>query len=387
MTTGEIIKELQGHQTLLLDNIRQAGEEDYGRQFHPDLSPLGWHLGHCVFTEIYWLRERLLNDTDQSRELKALYVPELLSRQRRAAELPDFDSLCRWAQRIQEENRTLLEALLASGRSDPLLVDGFIAHFLSQHYAQHYETTMYILAQRRQHITSNAHATVPYTETTVPDMEVVTVPAGHYEIGTPGSGWAYDNELPVFSTYLETFHIAHRPVSNGEYLRFMQDGGYDRDEFWSPEGRHWRRVHGIREPEHWRRDEHGHFHLIDDKGCRPLPDTEPVFGVSLFEAIAFARWAGARLPHEYEWEAAKRSGAFAGDGRVWEWCANAFHPYEGFNPFPYEGYSVPWFDGRHYTLRGGSDYTRACIRRPGFRNYYQADKRHIRAGLRLVFPQ
>lgn len=386
MTTGEVIKELQGHQTMLLDNVRRAGEEDYNRQFHPDLSPLGWHLGHCVFTEIYWLRERLLNDTGQSRELKALYVPELMPKKERASELPDFDPLCRWAQEVQDEDRALLEALLESGRRDPLLENGFIAHFLSQHYAQHYETTMYIHAQRQQRLHTGS-SPVTRMEGMDPAMAAVTIPAGHYEIGTSDNRRIYDNELPVFTTYLETFHIAHRPVSNSEYLRFMEDGGYDRDVFWTPEGRHWRRVHGIRGPEHWRRDEHGRFHLIDDKGCRPLPDAEPVFGVSLFEAIAFARWAGARLPHEYEWEAAKKSGTLAGDGRVWEWCANAFHPYKGFSAFPYNGYSVPWFDGRHYTLRGGSDYTRACIRRPGFRNYYQADKRHIRAGLRLVFPQ
>lgn len=385
MTVGELIKELQGHQTMLLDNVRQAGEEDYNRQFHPDLSPLGWHLGHCVFTEIYWLRERLLNDTGQSRELKALYVPELLPKPMRAAELPDFNALCRWAQQIQDENRTLLEDVLESGRQDPLLEDGYIGHFLSQHYAQHYETTMCVHAQRKQRLHIEP-GTASHTIGTAQNTQAITVPAGYYEIGTPDNSRAYDNELPVFTTRLETFHIAVNPVSNSEYLRFMEDGGYEREEFWSPEGRRWRRAHDIRAPGHWRRDAHGRFYMVDDKGCRSLPEDDPVFGISHFEAHAFARWAGARLPHEYEWEAAKKSGALAGDGRVWEWCANTFHPYAGFSAFPYEGYSTPWFDGRHYTLRGGSDYTRACIRRPGFRNYYEADKRHIRAGLRLVFP-
>ncbi|MEX2525700.1 MAG: SUMF1/EgtB/PvdO family nonheme iron enzyme [Gammaproteobacteria bacterium] len=384
MTTAELIKEVQGHQALLLDNVRRAGEEDYGRQFHPDLSPLGWHLGHCVFTEIYWLRERLLNDNDQSDALKALYVPELMPKQKRAAELPDFDTLIDWAQRIQDENRELLEELLNSHGPDPLLEDGFVAHFLSQHYAQHYETTMYVHAQHRQQL--HCPAPAAHTQGAAPSTKAVTVPAGHYEIGTPDNARAYDNELPVFNVRLETFHIAVKPVSNSEYLRFMEDNGYNRDEFWSPEGRRWRREHGIFGPEHWRRDEHGLFYMIDDKGSRPLPADDPVFGISHFEACAFARWAGARLPHEYEWEAAKKSGALDGDGRVWEWCANAFHPYEGFNAFPYDGYSLPWFNDRHFSLRGGSDYTRACIRRPGFRNYYQAGKRHIRAGLRLVFP-
>lgn len=124
---------------------------------------------------------------------------------------------------------------------------------------------------------------------------------------------------------------------------------------------------------------------MDETGTRDLAADDPVSGVNHHEASAFARWAGARLPHEYEWESAARRRLLERSGAVWEWCANVFHPYIGFAAFPYEGYSVPYFDGRHFTLRGGSRLTQAPIRRPTFRNYYTAEKRHICAGIRLVF--
>jgi iron(II)-dependent oxidoreductase len=123
------------------------------------------------------------------------------------------------------------------------------------------------------------------------------------------------------------------------------------------------------------------------RGHYPLSADQPVAGISHYEARAFAAWAGARLAHEYQWEVAQRLGLLEQTGRVWEWCENRFHPYPGFRPFPYPEYSQPWFDGRHYSLRGGSVHTRPAVRRASFRNFFEADKRHIFAGLRLVFPE
>ena len=108
-------------------------------------------------------------------------------------------------------------------------------------------------------------------------------------------------------------------------------------------------------------------------------------GLSRFEAAAFARWAGGALPHEYQWEVARRRGVLDGVGAAWEWCANAFHPYPGFRAYPYREYSAPWYDGRHFALRGGGRYTEPEIKRASFRNYYTADCRHIFAGVRLLY--
>jgi len=121
-----------------------------------------------------------------------------------------------------------------------------------------------------------------------------------------------------------------------------------------------------------------------------LPLPIPVWGINYHEAQAFANWASlhhgqTRLPHEYEWEAAKQSDCLKITGQVWEWCQNSFHPYVNFRAFPYDGYSMPYFDASHFVMKGASRYTENVIQRNSFRNYYQADKRHQFAGCRLVF--
>lgn len=384
MNPGAMLEELGEQRTLLLDNVRRVPGADASRQYHPDLSPLGWHLGHCLFTELYWVREVLLGDASQSAGLKAVYVPELCPKPERAAALPEPRTLFAWAEEMRDEHEDLLPQLLEADRGERLLQDGFLLPFLSQHYAQHYETTMYVLAQRTGG-TAASGPPLPSPSPRPPSGEAVTVAGGRHDIGAEGRHRPYDNESPAFTTVLATFHIARRPVSNGEFLGFIEAGGYDNRDLWSSMGWRWRRQREITLPDHWRRDGGGMIYGVDEDGPHALEADAPVYGVSHFEARAFARWAGARLPHEYEWEAAKKNGALTQDGRVWEWCDNPLHPYDGFEAFPYAGYSVPYFDDRHYVLRGGSEYTRPCIRRPSFRNYYEPDKRHIRAGLRLVW--
>jgi iron(II)-dependent oxidoreductase len=212
----------------------------------------------------------------------------------------------------------------------------------------------------------------------------IDIPAGHYRIGGDRPV-AYDNEVPPQQADLGPFAIARRPVSNAEYLAFMDDGGYRKRELWDGAGWQWLRDSGIEQPEHWRSSRSGAWYAVGLRGACDLPPDDPVHGLSHYEASAFARWAGARLPHEYQWEAACRIGALEQTGRVWEWCGNTFHPYDGFAPFPYPEYSQPWFDGSHFSLKGGSLHTRPAIRRPSFRNFFEADKRHVFAGLRLAY--
>jgi iron(II)-dependent oxidoreductase len=195
---------------------------------------------------------------------------------------------------------------------------------------------------------------------------------------------------------LRAFALARHPVTQGQFAAFIAEDGYRRRALWTDAGWAWRKAQTIARPHHWTRN---------------APD-HPVAGVSAHEADAFCRWAGARLPTEFEWEHAARDlvvsancgnlggahlgttpvGRFAGGmsvdgahdlfGNVWEWTASNFAPYPGFRAWPYEGYSQAWFDGCHRVLRGGSWATRAFALRRSFRNWYVPETRLIFAGFR-----
>jgi iron(II)-dependent oxidoreductase len=353
------------------------------RQFHPDLSPLGWHIGHCALTERYWLREVVLGETPDDDDLQALYFPENSRKDQRAAALPARDELLAWARALHDDNRALLAELPSRAGDHALVRDGYLVDFLAQHYAQHLETMAYVLAQRAL---TQANDLIVGEEPQLqrPAPRPVRIAGGEYTIGCDALH-AYDNERPGHRVTLEPATLARDPVSNAQFLAFIEDDGYRRRELWSDAGWRWREQEAVDLPVFWRRDHAGRRHELTPDGPRALVGDAPVSGLGYWEAEAFARWAGARLPHEHEWEVLAGSGALGGIGQVWEWCANPLAPYPGFRPFPYDGYSMPWFDGNHFVLRGGSVHTRGAVRRTTFRNFYEPDKRHLFAGLRLAW--
>ena len=196
-----------------------------------------------------------------------------------------------------------------------------------------------LLARRLAHPESGHRVQNPLVPST-PKPDLVAVDQGHYRIGSQDEPFAYDNELPPQAVELSGFRIAHRPVSNAAYLAFMEAGGYGDDAIWSAEGRQWHGTARATAPLHWRRDASGHWHGVGLNGPVDLQPDEPVSGIGHHEALAFAAWTaslggaleGAVLQHEYQWEVAARSRQIAGTGRVWEWCANPFHPYPQFSP-------------------------------------------------------
>jgi iron(II)-dependent oxidoreductase len=371
---------LRALQRTLIALVEPLTEPELRNQLHPDLSPLGWHLGHCVFVEAFWIYQRWLGQPGRIDELHDLYGPERSPKPQRGGRLPDRATLLDWAgERLQRHVEILSEPPLAA-RGHPLLARDYLPRFLLQHHAQHFETMRMALAQRgTAHYRQHGSRIVPRQ----PRHETITLAAGEYLIGSDDTG-SYDNEGPPRHVRLAQIRLAKRPVRNDEYLAFMQDDGYRNRRWWSEAGWHWRCAHVVEHPEHWRPADGGWMALTPDDAA-PLHADDALIGISRFEAEAYAAWTGGRLPHEYEWEAAASQDLLDGIGTAWEWCHNRFHPYPGFRPFPYDGYSLPWFDGRHYVLRGGSPYTLPWIRRPSFRNFYTADKRHIFAGCRLAF--
>lgn len=363
------------------DIVARLPAEDVRTQYHNDLSPLGWHLGHCAFIETYWLREIVLGNDAVTATLHGVYFPDLCEKAARPELVLGRDRLLEWTCAVHNENLVLLADPLECIRQHRLMTADYLLGFLIQHYAQHLEIMHYVLAQRQLRITGQW---TPGGKLT-PASSVgkgIQLPAGPVTIGC-NEPCAYDNEQPRHEAWRAGGRIALHPVTNAEYLAFMEDGGYRRPELWSATGWAWLRNTRVNCPAQWRRSEH--WYEVSAFGPRDLEPGAAVCGVCFYEAEAFSHWVGAKLPHEFEWEAAARAGLLEGVGQVWEWCANRFHPYPGFRPFPYKGYSIPWFDGCHGVLRGGSEYTPPPVRRTSFRNFYNLDKRHICAGLRLAW--
>jgi iron(II)-dependent oxidoreductase len=379
------LAELEQSQTQLLALLTDVPDADLFRQYHPELSPLAWHLGHTAFMEAFWVRETVLGDDRLTAPLASLFRPERSPKEHRGTRLAKLPDQRQFAIRLFGEHLALLEDLRKRDPRPELLRDDYLVHFLTQHNQQHAETILQVLQQR-------AAADAPAYEFATPQpievrSEKFELPAGEVWLGSSDGPEPYDNERQRHAQPVHAFRIAARPVSNAEYLSFILDRGYERREYWSDEGWEWRSTNEITLPDSWRQPEPRRFHAIGPRGAEPLQGDNAATGLSCYEAEAFARFAGARLPTEPEWEYAARSVASFSDstGQAWEWCASAFYPYPGYRPFPYDGYSQPWFDGKHRTLRGGSRYTATKLRRPSFRNFYLPDKRHIFAGVRLAF--
>jgi ergothioneine biosynthesis protein EgtB len=229
-----------------------------------------------------------------------------------------------------------------------------------------------------------------------PDLEWVGFEEGVYEIGHDGEGFHFDNEGPRHPRYQTPFEIASRPVTNEEYIAFIEDGGYRRPELWLSLG--WAAVqqHNWTEPFYWERQEET-WRVFTLAGMRDVNEAETATHLSLFEADAYARWAGARLPTEFEWEIASRiastRGNFADEGlfhvraashdegplrqmfgNAWEWTRSQYDPYPGYNPAPgaIGEYNGKWMCNQ-FVLRGGSCATHSTHIRRTYRNFFHPD--------------
>jgi ergothioneine biosynthesis protein EgtB len=228
-------------------------------------------------------------------------------------------------------------------------------------------------------------------------------PSGVRRAGFGGSGFAFDNEGPVHNVYVNGFEIAPRPVNCGEFLRFISDDGYGRPELWLSDGWAARQRHGWTAPLYWHRDgPDSEWRVFTLRGERSLDPAEPVCHVSYYEADAFARWVGARLPTEFEWETAAGAREVSGNfldsghlhptnngdslyGDVWVWTASPYVAYPGYRPTTgalgeYNGK----FMCNQMVLRGGSCVTPAGHVRPTYRNFFPPDARWQFSGLRLA---
>jgi gamma-glutamyl hercynylcysteine S-oxide synthase len=311
------------------------------------MSPLAWDLGHVAAYEDLWLNHRLAG-----RELLRPGLAELYD----AFETPravrgDLDFL-RGAELLE-----YLEEVRARSLEAPVRDGGELHELVIRHELQHTETMLQTMALADLLPPGFSAPTVSGSGL---DMEVI--PAGPATIGAGPEGFAYDNERPRFEVSLPEFSIGRVPVTGADWAAFVEDGGYRRREWWTPEGWEW----------------------VQDVEPRSGAPDSPIVHISFFEAEAFARSREARLPTELEWEKTVGSGAISGLYLVWEWTASEFSAYDGFVAHPYREYSEVFFDKGYRVLRGGSYATHPRVASPHFRNWDLPQRRQLFAGLRIA---
>ncbi len=392
MIPAQTLGALAGIHERLVQLVETLPARDVNRRFHPRLPAAGWLLGRAVYLETHCLRGLVFDDHDLSGRVQHFFAHEITPDEALFAQLPPQDHLLNWAMEIFDHHMTLL----ANPRflpQHPLLEDGWLPGWLVQRHALVYESLLAVNQARTLHRERGEYLVEQPLAPRLPTADSQRIDQGHYRIGAR-EGIAFDCEQPVQVSELHAFRIQKRPVSNAEYLAFMEDGGYTQDAWWDDAGLAWRARQERRAPWHWRQDAEGRWYGIGLNGPADLPPDEPVAGIGRHEALAFARWAAARvdalegavLQHEYQWETAARLGLLEDTGRVREWCANPFEAYDAYRAPDDPELASPGLNRGWGVLRGASLHSQPAVRRASFRLGAPADTDTAFAGLRLVLP-
>ncbi|MEX0713665.1 MAG: selenoneine synthase SenA [Pirellulales bacterium] len=393
----------------------------------PMVNPLLWEIGHVAWFQEKWVLRHAGSEAASRPDADALYDSAAVGHDSRwDLPLPSREGTLRYLDEVCDR---VVERL---GRGEPREADTYftlLSVFHEDMHAEAFTYTRQTLGYAAPRLTGCEGATPSEGGPLGGDAEI---PGGTFWLGaTPDGSLVFDNEKWAHPALLAPFAMARAPVTQAEYAPFVEDGGYLQHRFWSADGWRWREQAGARHPVYWQRAVGGRWLRRDFDRWVPLEPHRPVLHVNWYEADAYCRWAGRRLPTEAEWEAAAAAdpdtlgrgraehkrrfpwgdapptrrhanldgtalgcldvgGRPAGDsafgcrqmiGNVWEWTASDFLPYPGFVADPYQEYSAPWF-GTHKVLRGGCWATRSRLLRNTWRNFYLPDRRDVWAGFR-----
>ena len=397
------VRKMSMHLTRLLS------AEDQMLQSMPDASPTKWHLAHTTwFFETFILQPNLPDYQPFNSRYKFLfnsYYKRLGRHPNRGSRglmsRPALQEVHEYRDHVDRAISAVLERTSISDEILDLLELGL------NHEQQHQEL---IVTDIKHALWSGPippeAAGETRSEGIAPQLSWIQFEGGIHSVGHAGEGFAFDNESPRHEVLLRPFQIASRAVTNAEYIKFMADGGYNRPELWLSDGWDTVRANAWDAPFYWERGDNGSWLQSDGSRIKPVDGTEPVCHVSFYEADAYARWAGGRLPLEEEWEVAAARypsrGTFLEDdvfhpqaargnglqqifGDVWEWTASPYVAYPGFTPA--EGL-IGEYNGKfmcnQLVLRGGSCATPASHIRASYRNFFPPHARWQFSGIRLA---
>ncbi len=405
------------------------------------VNPLRWEIAHIAWFQEYWVLRHLRQIEPVWDEADQMYDSARVAHDTRwDLPLPSKAETLGYMKRILD--RVLEQSTVNSTREINGYDEAYFLQLALFHEDMHAEAITYTrqtLGYPAPHMTTShvegksGEADAPHSSTSsLKGLGDTEVPGGTFQFGSsPGAPFVFDNEMWAHAVEVKPFAISRTAVTNAEFAAFVDDGGYHRREFWDEEGWRWREGAEAERPVYWRPISGERWLRRNFDQWVPLEDDLPVLHVNWYEASAFCRWAGRRLPTEAEWEMAASSEPAPSDrgiaerkrlypwgdapptperanldwrnmgcieahalpasesafgcrqmiGNTWEWTDSAFEPFPGFVAGPYKEYSAPWF-GDHKVLRGGCWATRSRLIRNNYRNFYKPDRRDVWAGFR-----
>jgi ergothioneine biosynthesis protein EgtB len=424
-TQNTLLKQFEETRSRTLELVKTLEKDDFGVQTAYFTSPPKWHLGH-----VSWLNEIVLSKTQKNYEFYSEEFSKYLNSyynqfgkphdkaKRGLMSRPTVDQILEYYDIITKKVTDVLQNSLTPEAS-------YLFTMSIHHECQHQELLVYDL----KHLLGDQYRPVRMTTVEKPSslkQESIKIPGGIYKMGYSGNDFCYDIELPEHKVYLNDFQIENFPVTNAQYLEFIEVGGYDDFSFWLSDGWDVAKKNEWNAPMYWEKED-GEWFTRDFVGKRKINPNEPVCHVSFYEAMAFCKWAGKRLPTEAEWEKAalwndeensktifpwgnqpptqnhanlldsciwsctnvgsyengkSHYGCYQMIGDVWEWTSSEFVGFPGFKS-GFDEYNDKWFTNQK-VLRGGSFGTPALSMRGSYRNFFRLDERWMFSGFRCV---
>ncbi len=423
---NELLQQFKETRNRTLELVKNLEKDDFVVQTAPYMSPPKWHIGH-----VSWIYEAIISKIDKNYKFHSKELSEYLNSYyqqfglphdkglRGIISRPTTNEIFQYFNTINQKVEKFIETHELNDQEKKLIITGF------HHECQHQELLVYDL----QHLLAEQYLPVRKNKKSIQEnkqKEFVKIKGGIFEMGYNGKEFSYDIELPEHKTYLEDYEIGIFPITNREYLEFMNDGGYETYKYWLSDG--WEKVksNNWESPMYWEKID-DEWYVRDFLGIRKINPNEPVCHVSYYEADAYCKWAGKRLPTEAEWEKAacwnetkqektifpwgnntpteencnllesyhwgcteigtypsgkSPSGCEQMIGDVWEWTSSEFVGYPGFKS-GFDEYNDKWFTNQK-VLRGGSFGTPKMSIRGSYRNFFRLDERWLFSGFRCV---